>query len=546
MNEPRFAEGRAVVAPDDPVPAGHRGAWTVTYSVGESGLSPGDALRVTIPTGFSAPQTDSPDTPGYVQVESGNLESLFRVALEPLPGQTETDLREEAGSQGVYLILERGPMRSGETVQMSYGAGEGEAFASPYSGTAEFCVWVSRREGEDVTPAPIAAHPAVEVRPGPIAVLEAVAPSRVEPNSTFDVRVVARDQLGNRCIDWSGWFAVSTDAAGVRVPHTQRHDDSTGEGIVLPVSVEGARAEPVRLTIQDEESGIRAHTNPILVGRQGPVWGDLHACVSDADSSVPELDFELAVGSAPTLNRHSFTFQLEGDSSTMVRYSLPDREREEMLSTHLLEIYSCWGNREEWGGRSSDIRLDRHPSRTCQAVLADGVVAGFAAGSNSRIGVGRDAVRAEAGRGFRGGLTAVFSESDSQEAIFSALRERVCYATTGHRPLVSFEIDGHETGSLVEVDRSNGHLLSERKIRSVVHGTDVIDRIEVIRNNTEVCTYRGDGEDVEFEWVDQQDLGRIALQRTVRGRQQTCYYYLRITQADGDIAWTSPIWFVLR
>ena len=68
--------------------------------------------------------------------------------------------------------------------------------------------------------------------------------------------------------------------------------------------------------------------------------------------------------------------------------------------------------------------------------------------------------------------------------------------------------------------------------------------IEVIRNNTEVCTYRGDGEDVEFEWVDQQELSRIALQRTIRGRQQTCCYYLRITQADGDIAWTSPIWFV--
>ena len=102
------------------------------------------------------------------------------------------------------------------------------------------------------------------------------------------------------------------------------------------------------------------------------------------------------------------------------------------------------------------------------------------------------------------------------------------------------------TGSLVEVDDSNRFLLAERKIRAGVHGTDLIERIEVIRNNTEVCTYRGDGEDVEFEWVDQQDLTRIALQRTVRGRSQTCYYYLRITQADGQIAWTSPIWFTLR
>ena len=88
--------------------------------------------------------------------------------------------------------------------------------------------------------------------------------------------------------------------------------------------------------------------------------------------------------------------------------------------------------------------------------------------------------------------------------------------------------------------------MAERTIRAEVHGTALVDRIEVIRNNIEVCTYRGDGEDVEFEWVDQQELSRIALQRTVRGRQRTCYYYLRITQADGDIAWTSPIWFIVR
>ena len=276
------------------------------------------------------------------------------------------------------------------------------------------------------------------------------------------------------------------------------------------------------------------------------MWGDLHACVGDSDSSVPELDFALAVGATPTLNQTSFTFQLDATPATTVRYSLPDQGNEEMLSSHLLEVYSCWGNREEWGGRNSDIRLDRHPSRTCQAVLGEGIVAGFAAGSNSRLGVGRDAIRAEAGRGYAGGLTAVFSKSESQSDIFSALRERHCYATTGHRALITFTIDDHPTGSLVEIDSSNRHLLAERKIRAVVHGTALIDRIEVIRNNTEVCTYRGDGEDVEFEWIDKQDLSRIALQRTVRGKAQTCYYYLRITQADGDIAWTSPIWFVLR
>jgi hypothetical protein len=536
MNDSHFSEGQASVSPDGPVQAGSRGTWTITYVVGESGLSPGDAVRVTVPTGFSAPQTDSPVSPGYVSAESGNLASLFRIALEPLPGSVEVDLREEAGDQAIYLFLERGPLRSGE----------GGAFTSPYSGTAEFSVWVSVRANEDVAFRPLAASPSFDVRPGTVSTLEAIAPSSVAANSSFDIRIVARDTLGNRCRDWSGWFVVQTDAQGVRVPHTQRQDDPTGEGIILPVRVEEGRSDPLRLTITDEETGIQAMTNPILVGMPGPIWGDLHACVGDSDSSVPELDFELAVGATPTLSRTSFTFQLAEDTSTILRYSLPDRGNEEILSSHLLEVYSCWGNREEWGGRDSDIRIDRHPSRTCQAVLGEGVVAGFAAGSNSRLGVGRDAVRAEAGRGYAGGLTAVYSASESQEAIFEALRERRCYATTGHRPLIDFSIDSYPMGSMVEVESSDREILAERKIRATVQGTSLIERIEVIRNNTEVCTYRGESSDVAFEWNDQQDLSRIALQRTVRGRAQTCYYYLRITQADGEMVWTSPIWFVMK
>ena len=121
MNEPDFSEGLATLTPEGPVAAGSQGVWAITYVVGESGLSPGDALRLTIPTGFSAPQTDNSNTPGFVKVETGNLASLFRVALEPLPGQIDKDLREEAGAQAVYLFLERGPMRPGETVEFEGG-----------------------------------------------------------------------------------------------------------------------------------------------------------------------------------------------------------------------------------------------------------------------------------------------------------------------------------------------------------------------------------------------------------------------------------------
>ena len=137
-----FAEGTVKLNESRSVPAGEAGSWSVTYSVGESGLSPGSVIRVTIPTGFSAPQTDNPSAPGRVSAQTGNIESALSIAVEPVPGEIEEDLREEAGDQAVYLFIERGPMRSGEQVVLNYGDGPGQAYASPYAGPAAFGVWV--------------------------------------------------------------------------------------------------------------------------------------------------------------------------------------------------------------------------------------------------------------------------------------------------------------------------------------------------------------------------------------------------------------------
>ncbi|MCZ6635273.1 MAG: DUF3604 domain-containing protein, partial [bacterium] len=278
-------------------------------------------------------------------------------------------------------------------------------------------------------------------------------------------------------------------------------------------------------------------------------------CLPEGNGQAPELDFQLSVGDIPTLDRISFHFQAENPgegaegsapSSGFLRFSLPDAGSDEMLPSHLLEIYSSWGNREYWGGRRTDVRPVRDLEQTVHAVLAQGIIAGFSAGSNSRFGVGKDARRAEAGRGYGGGLTAVYAPSMDHQAVFAALRERRCYATTGARILLQMDINGHEMGRLVELREGERDVLSERKISAQIYGTAPIERVEVLRNNVEVCTYQGDGEDVRFQWIDKQELDRIALPRNLRGGGLTCYYYLRVTQVDGEIAWSSPIWFMLK
>ena len=108
-----------------------------------------------------------------------------------------------------------------------------------------------------------------------------------------------------------------------------------------------------------------------------------------------------------------------------------------------------------WNLRRPDIRIDRHPDRTVQGVLGQGIIASFSGGSNSRFGVGRDARRAEAGRGYPACLTAVYADSLDQDDLFAALRERRCYVTTGARILLQMTINGHEMGRLVEISDSD-------------------------------------------------------------------------------------------
>ncbi|MGA1195704.1 MAG: DUF3604 domain-containing protein [Candidatus Latescibacterota bacterium] len=551
MNEATFADGSVTLSPNTAVRVSQSGRWTLTFTAGENGLGLGDIIHIEIPQGFTPPQTDNPQAPGFVTLAQKTTEAEFTLVIGQVPGETTEDFNSDTG---IYVIIERAPIRNGESFQLVYGAGDTQAFAPTFSGEVTFSVHIrTRNEHTEANYLPIRQNPTLTITAQELAQLEIVAPSGGQPGTPIELRVIGRDATQNRCIGWRGWFRVETDAEGILIPASQRNEDNTGEGVTLDVGLSDRSHGVVRLRVRESDSNATGVSNPIIIGKPAPFWGDLHACLSAETPARTELDFTLNVGPEPTHHKASFHFQTEEaqegigqPSSGFLRFSLPDANSDEMLPSHLLEIYSSWGNREVWGARRPDIRLDRHPHRTAQAVLGQGIIAGFAAGSNSRYGVGKDARRAEANRGYPAGLTAIFADSLDQNDLFSALRERRCYATTGARILLDMGINGHPMGRLVEVSADDEKTLRERRISARVYGTAPIDRIEVIRNNTEICTYRGDGLDIHFDWADQQDLTRIALPRNLRGGGLTCYYYLRITQTNGDIAWSSPVWFMIR
>jgi hypothetical protein len=70
----------------------------------------------------------------------------------------------------------------------------------------------------------------------------------------------------------------------------------------------------------------------------------------------------------------------------------------------------------------------------------------------------------------------------------------------------------------------------------------VIERIEIVRSNVDVFTHEPGSADACFEWVDEDDFDAIALPAARFWPTPFCFYYLRVTQADGEMAWSSPIW----
>lgn len=68
------------------------------------------------------------------------------------------------------------------------------------------------------------------------------------------------------------------------------------------------------------------------------------------------------------------------------------------------------------------------------------------------------------------------------------------------------------------------------------HGTAPIARLHVIRDNRYVFSTEPKQRQVNLRYTDDDAIKP----------DQTHYYYVRIEQADGNLAWSSPMWVVYK
>ncbi len=213
----------------------------------------------------------------------------------------------------------------------------------------------------------------------------------------------------------------------------------------------------------------------------------------------------------------------------------------------VVEIYNSWGSSEctQKEGNPKPIKgpLKKGIQEASEGSIIKALLSnyrfGFVAGGLDDRGIYGDFYEGEQEQ-YTPGMTAVIAKEHTRASIFEALYNRSCYATTGERIIVGIYIAGMPMGT--ETNTIDKHGLNyNRHISGYVAGTSKLKKVEIIRNGEVVHTFKPDGYHFTFEWDDLSSLQEVCIDAKDKKPPFT-FYYLRVTQEDGHMAWGSPIW----
>ena len=121
----------------------------------------------------------------------------------------------------------------------------------------------------------------------------------------------------------------------------------------------------------------------------------------------------------------------------------------------------------------------------------------------------------------------VLADDLTEEAIYDAIRAYRVYATEDKNLEIGYTVNGQLLGSIIE---EVPDVLNLEVTLYDPDAADSISKVEVIVNSGKVA----------YTWDDPAQLNTGVLSATLA--PDYSYYYLRITQGDGEIAVTAPVW----
>jgi len=270
-------------------------------------------------------------------------------------------------------------------------------------------------------------------------------------------------------------------------------------------------------------------------------WGHRNAYFRDTETNPPLFNYFIFETQHPAKLRPFF--DKHGVDAFLVPHHLPYESQPGDITSiapdvePLIEVYSGWGSSEHHHAPLQD-HAKTMPGCYVQDALARGLKLGFVGGSDAHNGAPGDCA-----------VTAVLVEERSVAGIYDALKSRLCYATTGVPVHLDFTVNGFPMGTVLSVNQYDGDKLFPIEIKAEAMGTAPLDRLEIIANGAVIETqlHRLENNRMQIGF----ELGRLATRTRVNTfRQHLVNYdrwlYARVTQSDGNMAWSSPIWIDYR
>jgi hypothetical protein len=569
--------------------ASSTGRFRLVFEVGAPGIATHGAIYLQVSPfwGWSTPQVEDPDAPGYTEIEPG-------------ADDMELDAR-TAGPQLLAIEVVGRPLVAGERVALVYGAGAAGANTDRFAERGSRFWFAVDGDGDGVRGI-LADSPGVDVLARDPAQLRVTLPSVVRPGERFPVTLALLDAQGNAGASTAGEIVFPELPPGLELaPRVALVAADAGRKTVTAL----ARESGVLRLRAEGPGGLTAESNPLLVSREGPrvLWGDLHGHSNLSDGTgTPEDYFRYArdvagldvaaltdhdhwgmlpLASRPELwaeiRRETQRFHEPGRFVTLLGYEWTSWihghrhvlyfEDEGRLLSSLDPAYAS--PQQLWAALAGEPALTfaHHsaggPIPTNWEIPPDPVLEPLTEivsvhGSSEApdapqpiySAVSGNFVRDALGRGYRfgfvgsgdshdghpglaqlaapgAGLAAILAEERTRESVLQALRARRVYATNGPRILLRTALGLHPMGSSFVAPPAGG--ASEDLFVSVI-ATGPLERVELIRSGSVVDAIELAGE------------REVSLERRVEGLRRGEYVYVRVQQRDGGAAWSSPIY----
>ncbi|MDY5943439.1 MAG: S-layer homology domain-containing protein [Oscillospiraceae bacterium] len=120
----------------------------------------------------------------------------------------------------------------------------------------------------------------------------------------------------------------------------------------------------------------------------------------------------------------------------------------------------------------------------------------------------------------------ILTDDFSEDGIYAALRARRMYATEDKNLEIDYTVNGNMMGSIIDVpEKLNFEISFNDPDR-----TDSIAKVELVVNSGKVA----------YTWDSAADLAKGSV--SVELAPEYTYYFVRVTEGDGDLAVTAPVW----